>query len=49
MKPDQYLPAWFMAQYFIAAIVYRASGDGPRAAYWIFALGLTYVVTFELK
>jgi hypothetical protein len=36
-----------MLQYAGAAIVYRHAGNSWLAAYWLFALGLTFVVTFK--
>jgi hypothetical protein len=36
-----------MIQYLGAAIVYRWHGNPWLAAYWLFALGLTFVVTFK--
>ena len=47
MKPEHLFPVLLMIQYAGAAIVYRSVGNSWNAAYWLFALGLTFVVTFK--
>ena len=46
MAAEKYLPLLLMLIQAVAAVPYAMAGDWRKALYWLFAAGLTYVVTF---
>ena len=43
---EKYLPATLLVIQVLAAIPYWLAGDWRMGLYWLFAAGLTFVVTF---
>jgi len=46
MRPEQYFPAILIVLDVGASIVYGVQGNVRMALYWLFAAGLTIMVTF---